>query len=66
MLGELLAKTVPLVPSAQVRGMFASFTEYDDQFGRGVAGPKHVSCCSAEGRPVLSMAFEMSWTPGVF
>ena len=66
MFGALLANTLPPVPSAQLRGMLASSTAYADQFGRGVATPWQVSCCSAEGSPVLSMALEMSWVPGVF
>ena len=66
MLGALFEKTLPLVPSAHARGMFAASTAYADQFGTGVDDPRQVSCWSADGRPVLSMAFEMSCVPGVF
>jgi len=65
-LGALFANTVPVVPSAQVRGMLFTSAANDVQSGMGVAVPTQVSCCSPEGNPVLSIAFEMSCVPGVF
>src|SRR5881394_4627743 len=65
-LGALLAKTVPLVPSAQVVGIVDRSLVYCGQFGTGVAGPTQLSCCTAFGRPVLSSAWPRSVVAGVF
>src|SRR5690348_8602778 len=53
--GALFAKTLPVVPSAQVVGIVDG-SPYAPQFGMGVAGPTQLSCCTAVGRPVLSSA----------
>ncbi len=64
-LGTALEKTVPLVPSAQVEGTRDGSVKAA-QSAIGVAGPTQISCCTAPGRPVLSIAPPMSVACGVF
>ena len=65
-LGAELAKTLPVVPSAQVVGTADKLLTYALQSGTGVAKPTQLSCCTALGSPVLSSAWPSIVVAGVF
>src|SRR5215204_6995223 len=55
-LGDGLANTVPVVPSAQRTGTNVGSTAYCVQSGIGTAGPTQKICWVLPGSPVLSSA----------
>src|SRR5258705_6529512 len=64
-LGTLLAKTVPMVPSATCAGTTPGSLAYALQSGIGTALPTQLNCCTAVARPVLDTAFPTRFAFGV-